>query len=136
MEIPEILKNLNAQKQIEYLVKKYSGKRIVIYGAGKFFDVLKKEYDLSGLNVIAVSDKKFSEIKEPVFDESVGYNVIAPMRIYTLKPDMVLLCVQEDYFVEKDICENIFKQTGYKFKYTPFFKRTLGERIFQDWEDF
>ncbi len=136
MEIPEILKKLNAQKQIKFLEKKYSGKRIVIYGAGKFYNVLKEEYDLSGLNVIAVSDKKFSEINEPVFDEGVGYNVIAPMLIYTLKPDIVLLCVQDDYFVEKDICENIFQQTGHKFKYTPLFKRTLGQRIFQDWEDF
>ena len=136
MEIIEILKNLEAQKQIDRLARKYKNKKVVLYGAGKFFETLKNNYDISKLNVIAVADKKFEQITEPVFDSACGCNVIAPASIYTLKPDIVLLCVQNDYYVEKDICENIFKQTKHKFKYRTLFKQTIAQKIFQEWENF
>ena len=47
------------QKQIDKLSKKLKNKKLVIYGAGDFAKVLFENYDLSKLNILAVSDKKF-----------------------------------------------------------------------------
>jgi len=45
---------------INRLIKKYKGKRVFIYGGGLLFSMLKKNFDLSGLNITGIADKRIS----------------------------------------------------------------------------
>lgn len=119
----------NAEKQFEKLKRKYKNKKIVLYGAGIYFEEVRKNFDLSQLNVIAVSDIKYENKQELTFDEELGYNVISPYKIYTLNPDIVLLTVQEDFYIEEYICNEIYQKTKHKFKYRRLFKLTLEQII-------
>lgn len=119
----------NAEKQFEKLKRKYKNKKIVLYGAGIYFEEVRKNFDLSQLNIIAVSDRKYENKQELTFDEVLGYNVISPYQIYTLNPDIVLLTVQEDFYIEEYICNEIYQKTKHKFKYRRFFKLTLEQII-------
>ena len=89
--IEERLIEFRAEKQYKKLIKKYKDKRVILYGAGEFFEIYKKTFDLSQFNIIAVTDKNFSDIQEPVFDDSLGYNVISPYYLHKLKPEIVLI---------------------------------------------
>ncbi len=53
----DYLKNIDIQKKIDKYTKKYKGKKVVIYGAGKLSDYIFQNYDLSKLNIVAVADK-------------------------------------------------------------------------------
>ena len=110
----------NYQRQLNNLSKKYKNKKVVLYGAGIFFKNMKQNYDLSQLNIIAVSDKKFEGIENLVFDAETGYNVIAPEKIYTLKPDIVIIMTQETIQIKKYFKNELFKKTGKSFKYITF----------------
>lgn len=86
-------KNVNAQKQIDKLVKKYHGKDVIIYGAGEYFRILKENFDISGLNIIGIVDKKFAFSKE---ENSYGYNPITLEELKEYKADVMLITLYED----------------------------------------
>ncbi len=131
-----ILKVAKFGKQIEKMAKKYKNKKIVIYGAGQFFQCIKDNYDLSSLNIVAVSDRKFLERKALTYDESIGFNTISPESIVDLEPDIVLIAVVEDYFIEQYIYEILFKECKKKFKYKMFVNLTLKQKMQRVWETF
>ena len=71
-------------KQLEGLEKKFKGKKVVLYGAGAFFETLNANYDLSGLDIVAVADRKFeSEC------EFLSYRAVPPAKIEELKQSFV-----------------------------------------------
>lgn len=123
----------NFPKRLEKLSKSYKNKKIVLYGCGEFFHFLKEKYNLSVLNIIAISDKRYIHQKQLIYDESLGYNVISPEQIYTLKPDIVLISVLHDIYIERYFCEELFKKTHKKFKYSALVKLPLSERIRRYW---
>src|SRR5574344_1156950 len=51
------LENYNFKKHLEKLNKKLKGKKVVIYGAGIFFEAIHEFYDLSKLDIIGISDR-------------------------------------------------------------------------------
>ena len=60
--IVNFLKKQNFQKRIDKLSKKYAGKKIIIYGGGKAFELMCQNYDFSKLNIIGIADIKFENI--------------------------------------------------------------------------
>ena len=58
-EFLEELKTANFQKRIDDLAKKYKNNRIILYAAGILMDVIAENFDLSALNIIAISDIKY-----------------------------------------------------------------------------
>ncbi len=108
---------------------------MILYGAGEFFEIYKKTFDLSQFNIIAVTDKNFSDIQEPVFDDSLGYNVISPYYLHKLKPDIVLISALDTFVMEKYICEELFKKTG-KFKYEMLIEIPYHIKRREDWLEF
>lgn len=108
------------QTTIENFYVKYKNKKVVLYGAGKFFEFIKDNFDLSKFNIIAVSDLKFNEFDSPKHLENIGFNVIAPHKIHTLKPDIVIICTEKLIPIMKYFKEELFKNTGKRFKYTSF----------------
>lgn len=133
--IEERLIEFRAEKQYKKLIKKYKDKRVILYGAGEFFEIYKKTFDLSQFNIIAVTDKNFSDIQEPVFDDSLGYNVISPYYLHKLKPDIVLISALDTFVMEKYICEELFKKTG-KFKYEMLIEIPYHIKRREDWLEF
>lgn len=59
-ELKKFLDDNNFPKRLKNLNKKLKNKKIIIYGAGKFFQTIVKNYDLSSLNIIGICDKSFS----------------------------------------------------------------------------
>ena len=131
-----ILKVAKFGKQIEKMAKKYKNKKIVIYGAGQFFQCIKDNYDLSSLNIVAVSDRKFLERKALTYDESIGFNTISPESIFDIEPDIVLISVIEDCLVEQYFYETLLEKCKKKFKYKMFVNLTLKQKLQRAWEIF
>ncbi len=85
----ELLKEYKFQKYLNKLNKKLKNKKIVLYGAGKFFEAIKQNYDLSGLNIIGISDRKYKSSDEG--NLAFGYKIIPFNRIIDYKPDCILI---------------------------------------------
>lgn len=61
MDFKEYFETYNAQEKINKLAKIYKNRKIVLYGAGQYAQILFQYYDLSKLNIVAVCDKKFDD---------------------------------------------------------------------------
>lgn len=96
----EYFKYINQQKKIDKLARKYRNKKIVLYGAGMFFEALREDCDLSKLNIIAISDKRFEQ--EQQFE---GYRAIPPETISELNPDVLIFSLAETKNVEKALSD-------------------------------
>jgi len=57
MDYKEYLKKYNAQNKIDKLAKRYNKRKIILYAADDFSEIILKEYDLSSLNIVAVAGK-------------------------------------------------------------------------------
>ena len=100
----EYLKRIKQQQYINKLAKKWKHKKILLYGAGLTAKVLFENYDLSKLNVVAISDKKFENITDYNF---YGIKTIPPNKIKDIDFDIVLFTLKE----YKKIA-NILKNNG------------------------
>jgi isopentenyl phosphate kinase len=43
------------------LASRFSGRKIIVFGAGSFARCVFKNYDLSKLNIVAIADRRFEE---------------------------------------------------------------------------
>ena len=110
------LKFVDEQKYIDKLAKKYKDKKILIYGAGTIAEHIFNNYDLSKLNIVAVSDKKYSSTSK-----YKGYLALSPNEIKNLNPDVILFTLYNNkivkrYFKEQKISakmENMIKKERY-----------------------
>ena len=107
------------------LNKKLKGKTIVIYGSGLLFQKVLSNYDLSELNIIGISDRKYIEDDEGKKD--LGYPIVPLTKIVDYKPDYVLISTLKfleimDNFIHKD-----FK--GTKIKVLPLVDKPFWKMI-------
>lgn len=93
MDILKYFKEVNAQKQIDKLAKKYKNKKIVIYGAGEYFNILKENYDISKLNIIAIADRKFEMTKE---SNTTEFLPLAPQELKDVDFDIIMVALYDD----------------------------------------
>jgi phosphoglycerate dehydrogenase-like enzyme len=124
MDFVKYLEEKNAQKKLEKLAKKYSGKKIILYGAGHFAETVLKNYDVSKLNIIAFSDIKYASKKE-----FLGYKVLDP---YTLKDtdfDVLLIATYKDLDTLDFFEDNLFKNFKPKFKVDTLIRMSFWEYI-------
>lgn len=126
----EYLKKVNFQKRLEKLSKKLKNKSIVIYGTGMFFEDLKNSYDLSALNIIAVSDRKFTHHEQD--EEFLGYKVCAPEEIAALNPDYVLVATINIVKIMESLENTVLK--GTKIKLMPLVKKTFKDIWNEIWD--
>ncbi len=124
----EYLKKKKFDKRLKHLTKKYKDKKIIIYGTGILFNTIREEYDLSGLNIIAVSDRKF-EAETP--ENYAGYPVCKPSEIKNLSPDCVLVSTMNVLNVLEDLRYNLLKNTN--IRVTSIVKKSFLEIIKEIW---
>lgn len=82
------LEECNAQKKIDKLSKIYKNKKVVLYGAGSFCQVIFENYDLSMLNIVAVADIKYKENNDEKF---YGFKCISPTELGNFDCDIILI---------------------------------------------
>ena len=126
----EYLNSVKFDKQLKKLNKKLKGKTIVIYGTGILFQKILKHYDLSKLNIIGVSDRRFS--LEQNGDNCLGFKIIPLERINDYEPDYVLIATLKFLSILDNFRTVIFKNT--KTKVLPLVDKpflTLLKEIFE-----
>lgn len=126
----EYLETVNFSKQLGKLNKKLKNKSIVIYGTGIFFEVLKNNYDLSPLNIIAVSDRKFTNHEQD--EEFLGYKVCAPEEIASLNPDCVLVATINIVKIMESLENTVLK--GTKIKLMPLVRKPFKDIWNEIWD--
>ena len=92
-QILDYLKAVHAQRQINKLARKYKNKKIVIYGAGEYFQILKNNFDLSNLNIVGIADKKFETSKD---SNPTQYLALAPEELKEFDLDVILVALYDD----------------------------------------
>ncbi len=123
----KFLKKQKFQKRIDNLSKKYKDKKIILYGAGLFAEVICDNFDLSGLNIIGISDLKYEKI-DTTKDKYKTFDMIKPSEITIRKPDLVLILLQEYFRAENFFEKELIPNNG-KFKYLSLFKIPIFEYI-------
>lgn len=100
MDYLQFYKEINVQKQINKLAKKYKNQKIIVYGAGLMSRILFQNFDLSCLNIVGVADSKYTKNSTESF---WGHKTINPAELKDFDFDVILIAVKE----KKKILENI-----------------------------
>lgn len=130
-ELVQYLKKINYDKQYKRLMSKLKGKSVIIYGTGQLFQLIKERYDLSSLNIIGVSDKKYTPEDEG--QDFLGYKIIPYNRILDYKPDYVAVATLNYLnIIESLVCE-VFDKT--KTKVIPLAKKPLLTLLKEIWAE-
>lgn len=116
------LEGFKFEDHLKKLEKKLNGKSIVIYGAGIFFEAINLFYNLKDLNIIAISDRRFST--EAPEQEFLGYKTVAPDKIKDLNPDYVLVATKFFINIIEDLDSNVLRKTKIKIK--PLIKKPFS----------
>ena len=99
-DFSEYIEEINFKSQYKNLVKKLKNKKVLIYGAGSFFQYICKNYDLSQLNIVGISDLKFSEEQEG--SDFFGYKIVPFSKIKMQNIDVILVAMQCNTKVSMD----------------------------------
>lgn len=123
------LESIKFEKQLQKLLKKVKGKKVVLYGAGSFFQIINDNYDLSGLNIVAIADRKYIDHAEN--EEFLGYKVIPPSEIKELNPDYVFVGTRWFINIIEDLSYGVLKDS--KIKVRPLIKKPFLELWREIW---
>ena len=124
------LAKMEFEKHFEKLKKKLKNKKIIIYGTGLLFQAIQKYYNLEELNIIGVSDSKYSCASEN--ECAFGYKAIAPAKIKEHNPDYVLVATKLYVSLIDNLENNLFKKT--KIKVRPIVHKPLKVLIKEIWK--
>ncbi len=108
-DLKKYLESINFQKQLNNIERKCKNKRIIIYGTGLFFQTIIQNYDISKLNIIAVSDRKYD-----IYDNGksfCGYKIVPLSNIKDYNPDCILISVFNFLSVIYNFKNKFFKNT-------------------------
>jgi len=110
----EFLLNNNFGKRIKCLKQKLKNKTVLLYGAGVLFELIHKYFDLSGLNIIGITDKKFKDTYN--IQEFYGYKVYKPQEIKRINPDVVLISLKRFIPIWEDLYFGVCRKTNIDIK--------------------
>ena len=108
---------------------KLKGKSIVLYGAGVFLEAINKYYDLSKLNIIGISDRRFDEHKEN--EMFLGHRAYSIEELKDLNPDYILVATKFYISIIEDMYYNTFANTKIKIK--PLVKKPFLTLLKEIW---
>lgn len=122
-ELTQFLEDIDFKKQLELLIKKLKGKKIIIYGCGQLFQLINQNYNLKELNIIGLSDTKFLSNEEG--KEYLGYKIIPRKKIPDYKPDYIVIATL-NYI-------DIIKNFDYNIKLKPLVKKSFFKVLKEIW---
>jgi glycosyltransferase involved in cell wall biosynthesis len=82
-------------------VKKFANKKVFLYDAGAFLAETLKDYDFSKINIEGVIDADKTKSGKAI----LGYKIYHPDEIVSIKPDVILISMQEPESVYADLQE-------------------------------
>ena len=123
------LEHFGFSKSLKKLKKKLKDKSVVIYGAGVFFQAIQRYYDLSGINIIGISDQRFEE--HSADEMFLGYKAYAPYELKELNPDYVIVATKNFINIIEDLYYDTLK--GTKIKIKPIYDKGLINLIKDIW---
>ena len=124
-ELLEYIKDVNFDKQLKKLNKKLKNKTIVIYGSGLLFKTIQANYDISNLNIIGISDRKYLIHEEG--EKDCGFPIIPLSKIVDYKPDYVLIATLKFLEIMDNFIHEDFR--GTKIKVLPLVDKPLWKMI-------
>ncbi len=119
----------NFPETVKKLQRKLRKKSVLLYGAGAFLELILKYFDISDLNVIGISDKKYEGHK--LNETFHGYKVYAPSEIAELKPDYVIVTTKFYLSLIEDLYYSTLRKTGIKIK--PLVQKSLFTLLREIW---
>lgn len=129
MDLEKYLEEIKFEKQLTRLKKRLLGKTVVIYGTGSLFQLILSKYNLSDLNIIAVSDGKYTS--EDNNKEFCDFKTIPLTEISSLNPDYILVATLNYTDIIYNFETVFFKNT--KIKILPFAQKPLCELLKEIW---
>ncbi len=128
----EYLLDCNFEKYLDRLVLELDGKPVIVYGTGSMFQLIQENYDLSKLNIIGISDGKYSVNDDG--KEDLGYKIISKENIKSHNVDAVLLGVKNYENLQTSFKENLLLNDSVKI--LPLVKKSLLVQIKEFFLDF
>lgn len=108
----DYLKKMKFEKRLQKLNKKLKNKKVVVYGSGILFQAILKNYDLSNLNIIGISDRKYT--LEDDGKEDLGYKIIPLSKLAISEADYVLVATLKFIDIIYNFQEDVLRNTGIK----------------------
>ena len=90
------------QNRIDKLARDLNGKRILLYGNGMISKILQEDYDLSKLNIVAVTDRKYLGCDNNAKDK---YMTIAPNKLDMIDYDVVLIALKQSNLIKQSFLD-------------------------------
>ena len=103
----EVFRILKFDRHLEKLKRKLRGKSIALYGAGIMCDYIMDNYDVSGLDVKIVADKKFKVNNPGTYR---GFSTIGVQNLKRANVDVILITSQFPYIMLKYLKKEVFKE--------------------------
>ncbi len=134
-EIPDERENWNYlceyhfDKTLPKTIKELKGMSVILYGDINLIDLVKRNFDISHINIIGISGNKFLEKSE--YNEFFGYKVYNLEELKQANADYLLVASQNYVEIIEDLYYNKLKNSRMKFK--PLVKKsffTLFKEIF------
>ncbi len=123
------LKEVNFEKYLKKLKTKLKNKKVIVYGSGSLFQFIKEKYDLSDINIIGISDMKFTDSQEG--QDFLGYKIVPKLKMKSYEPDVVLIATLKYLSILEDFAINVFADT--KIKIYPLVKYPLMQMLKDIW---
>lgn len=111
IKLIKYLYEINFEKNLQKLIKDLKKKKVIIYGTGLLFDTIINNFSLSDLNIIGISDLKYSSTG---IDTDKGYKIIPLESIKKAAPDYILVATEYYDSIINNFKNNLFKDTGIK----------------------
>ena len=125
------LKRTNFDKYLKHLEKVLRNKKVVVYGSGMMFQYIQNNYDLSKINIVGISDLKYSNNSEG--EMSLGYKVIPKNLIADNNPDCVLIAIENYIDVVEELKISYREKNKNNIKVMPLVKKPFIDVIKYIW---
>lgn len=123
------LRKIDFNKKLKNLERKLNKKKIIIYGTGTFFQFIHNNYNLKKLNIIGISDMKYSVEQEGKID--LDYPIVPKQMIVKYNPDYILVATENYINIIEDFELKYLKDT--KIKILPLAKKNLIDTLKRIW---
>lgn len=130
MNLDYFLTEINYDKQFKKLQKKFKGKTVVIYGSGQLFQYVHEKYDMSEINIIAISDGKYTQ--EDKGKEFLGYKIVPIADVPDLNPDYLVVAVLNYIEIVYNFKKGAFNKT--KTKVIPLAQKKFTTILREIWK--
>jgi len=117
----EYLLKYKFDKYLPILVKKLKGKTAIFYGAGVYLELIQHYFDISELNVIGITDRKYKDVSDE--QEIYGYKICKFEQITELNPDYVIITAKRFIPIWESLYFGFLEKT--KIKIIPILKKNI-----------